>query len=83
MPCKLPRLFQRVRVEDIIEMRFCYIRFHLCRIAGLVAASFQMVRCFLHSDDLEDHGVVCSRGYMRPFVHLSLQKYLALNVSAA
>ena len=72
----------RVRVEDIIEMRFCYIWFHLCRIAGLVVASFQMARCFLRSDGLEDYGVVCSRGYMQPFVHLSLQKYLGLNVSA-
>lgn len=37
-------------------------------VAGLVgAASFQMVRCFLRLDGLEDYGVACSPLYMRPF----------------
>ena len=62
----------------------CCIGIATRTVAGLVgAANLQMMRCFLRLDGLEDYGVVCSRGYMRPFVHLSLQKYLALNVSAA
>lgn len=46
----------------------CCIGIAARTVAGLVgAATFQMVRCFLRFDGLEDYGVACSPLYMRPF----------------